>query len=89
MARDTFSRSSTLAGAALGIVGLLLIPVVGTFVGFALGVYLAEAITTGTHTAAWSSTRHTLKAMALSLGIEMMTGVAIATAWLIGVSAVG
>ena len=89
MARAAFSTSSTLVGAALGIVGLFLIPVIGAFVGFALGVYLAERITTGTHTAAWCSTRHALKAMGLSLGIEMLTGVAMATAWLIGVTAVG
>jgi hypothetical protein len=89
MARAAVSTSSTLAGAALGIVGFFLIPVVGAFLGFALGVYLAERITTGTHAAAWSSTRHALKAMGLSLGIEMLTGVAMATAWLIGVTAVG
>jgi hypothetical protein len=36
----------------LGIVGLLVTAVFGAFLGFALGVYVAERIKTGTHTAA-------------------------------------
>jgi uncharacterized protein YqgC (DUF456 family) len=35
------------AGAALGVVGFFLIPVVGLFVGFVLGVYLAERVRLG------------------------------------------
>jgi uncharacterized protein len=86
MAKAGVTTSSTVAGAALGIVGFFVIPVVGAFLGFALGVYLAERIKLGTHAAAWPSTKHALKAVALSIGIELLTGLAIATTWVVGVT---
>jgi uncharacterized protein YqgC (DUF456 family) len=86
MARAGVTTSSTLAGAVLGIVGLFVIPVVGAFLGFVLGVYLAERIRLGTHSVAWPSTKHALKAIALSMGIELVTGLAIAATWVVGVT---
>lgn len=86
LAKAGVTTSSTVAGVALGLVGFFLIPVVGAFLGFALGVYLAERVKLGTHTDAWPSTKHALKAIALSMGIELLTGFAIATTWLIGVT---
>lgn len=77
--------STTLAGAALAVVGFFVIPVVGAFLGFALGIYLAERIKLGTHAAALPSTKHALKAIGLSMGIELLTGLAIASTWVIGV----
>jgi hypothetical protein len=88
MARAGVTTSSTVAGVALGVVGFFVIPVVGAFLGFALGIYLAERIKLGTHAAAWPSTKHALKAIALSMGIELLTGLAIITAWLIGVTTI-
>jgi hypothetical protein len=88
MARAGVTTSSTVAGVVLGIVGFFVIPVVGAFLGFALGIYLAERIKLGAHSAAWPSTKHALKAIALSMGIELLTGLAIITAWLIGVTTV-
>jgi len=88
MARAGVTTSTTVAGLVLGIVGFFVIPVVGAFLGFALGIYLTERIKLGTHAAAWPSTKHALKAVALSMGIELLTGLAIATTWLIGVTAV-
>jgi hypothetical protein len=79
------TTASTVAGAGLGLVGFFVIPVVGAPVGFVLGLYLAERIKQGTHAAAWLSTRHALKAVMLSMGIELLTGLAIAGTWLIGV----
>ena len=70
----------------MGAVGFFVVPVVGGFLGFVLGVYLAERIKLGTDAAAWPSARHALKAIGLSVGIELMTGPAIATTWLIGVT---
>ena len=78
--------STTLAGAALAVVGFFVIPVIGAFLGFALGIYLAERIKLGAHDAAWPSTKHALKAIALSIGIELLTGLAIASTWVIGVT---
>ena len=86
LAKAGVTTSSTVAGVALGLVGFFLIPVVGAFLGFALGVYLAERVKLGTHTAAWPSTKHALKAIALSMGIELLTGFAIATTWVIAVA---
>ena len=85
MARAGVTTSSTLAGAVLAIVGFFLIPVVGAFLGFPLGIYLAERIKLGTHAGAWSSTGHAVKAIALGMGIELLTGLAIVSTWLIGV----
>ena len=79
------TTSTTVAGAALAVVGFFVIPIVGGFLGFALGIYLAERIKLGTHAAAWPSTKHALKAIGLSVGIELLTGLAIATTWVIGV----
>lgn len=79
------TTSTTLAGAALAVVGFFVIPVVGAFLGFVLGVYLAERTKHGSHAAAWTSTMHALKAIGLSMGIELLTGLAIAGTWVIGV----
>ena len=85
MRQAGITTSTTLAGAALAVVGFFVIPVVGAFLGFALGIYLAERIKLGTHGAAWPSTRRALKAIRLSMGIELLTGRAIASTWVIGV----
>jgi uncharacterized protein len=87
MAKAGVSASSTLAGAALALVGFFVIPVVGAFLGFPLGIYLAERIKRGTHSGAWSSTTQALRAIALSMGIELLTGLAIASTWVAGVIA--
>jgi uncharacterized protein YqgC (DUF456 family) len=87
LAKAGVTASSTVAGTALAVVGFFVIPVVGAFLGFALGIYLAERIKLGTHAAAWLSTKHAVKAIGLSMGIELLTGLAIATAWVIGVTA--
>jgi uncharacterized protein YqgC (DUF456 family) len=87
MAKAGVTTSSTVSGAALGAVGFFVVPVIGGFLGFVLGVYLAERVKLSTHAAAWPSTKHALKALGLSMGIELLTGLAIATAWLIGVAA--
>lgn len=79
------TTSTTVAGAALAVVGFFVIPVLGGFLGFALGIYLAERIKLGTHAAALPSTKHALRAIGLSMGIELATGLAIASTWLIGV----
>lgn len=86
LAKAGVTTSSTAAGAALGVVGFFVIPVIGAFLGFALGIYLAERIKLGSHSAAWPSTKHALRAIVLSMGIELLTGLAIATAWVIGVT---
>jgi uncharacterized protein YqgC (DUF456 family) len=78
--------STQWVGAALGVVGFFVVPVVGLFVGFVLGVYLAELRRVGT-AAAWPSTRHALKAVGLSILIELVAGVVATFVWVAGVLA--
>jgi hypothetical protein len=77
---------SIVLGAFLGFVGFFVIPVVGLFVGFVLGIYLAERIRLGAHGRAWPSTVHALKAVGLSIVIELLAGLLIAAAWVLAVA---
>ncbi len=72
-------------GTVLGIVGFFVIPVVGLFVGFIAGIYLIERLRLRNHRSAWPSTVHALKAVGLSILIELFAGLLIATIWLIAV----
>lgn len=84
--RQAGVRSSTLLLAvALGVVGFFVIPVVGGPLGFVLGIYLVEHGRSRNAAAAWESTKTALRAVFLSMGIELMAGGAIATAWVAGV----
>ena len=78
-------RRSMVVGVVLGIVGFFLIPVVGMFVGFPLGIYLAEWQRLKTHAAAWTSTKHALRATGLSIMIEFIGASLAAAVWLIAV----
>ena len=71
-------------GIGLGIVGFFVIPVVGMFIGFVLGVYLAERRRVG-GAAAWPSTREALRAVGISILVELAAGVLAALAWVVGV----
>ena len=75
-------RQSIAAGVMLAVIGFFVIPVVGFFIGFPLGVYLEERRRLGPHPAAWRSTRAALHAMGLSILIEMTATVLSAAAWL-------
>lgn len=78
-------RRSIVAGLLLAAVGFFVIPVVGFFVGFPLGVYLEERRRLARHGAAWNSTREALRAMGLSILIELSATVLAAGAWLAAV----
>jgi uncharacterized protein len=71
-------------GAAVGVVGFFVIPVVGLFVGFVLGIYLAEYRRVGGG-AAWPSTKHALRAVGLSIMIELAAGLVATCVWVTGV----
>jgi uncharacterized protein YqgC (DUF456 family) len=77
--------STQWAGAAVGIVGFFVLPVVGLFVGFVLGVYAAERHRVGSD--AWPSTKAALRAVGLSILIEMVAGLAATLVWVGGVLA--
>lgn len=76
--------STQWTGVMLGFVGFFVIPVIGLFVGFVLGVYLAERSRLGP-AAAGPSTKASLRAVGLSILIEMAAGLLAATAWGVGV----
>jgi len=78
--------STTWFGIGIGVVGFFAIPVVGLFIGFVLGVYLAEHRRVGS-AAAWPSTQQALKAVGVSILIELAAGIVAALVWLVGVMA--
>jgi uncharacterized protein len=78
-------RRSILAGTVLAIVGFFVIPVVGFFVGFPLGVYLAERRRLGRHASARDSTEQALRAIGLSILIELSATAIAAGVWLLAV----
>ncbi|QIG42688.1 DUF456 domain-containing protein [Nocardioides anomalus] len=78
--------STQWAGALVGVVGFFVVPVLGLFLGFVLGVYLAELRRVGS-ASAWPSTKHALRAVGLSIVIELVAGVAATCVWVAGVLA--
>jgi uncharacterized protein YqgC (DUF456 family) len=79
------STWSLVTGAVLGIIGFFVVPVLGLVIGFVLGVYLAELANHRDQRLAWTSTKHAVKGVALSVGVEL-TGALLATvAWVTGV----
>lgn len=74
---------SLFAGGLLGVLGFFVIPVVGLFVGFVLGIYLSERQRVGGDLA-WPTTRAALKAVGVSILIELAAALLAATAWLTG-----
>ncbi len=75
--------TTLLMGAAVGVVGFFVIPVIGLFVGFVAGVYAAERGRVGA-AEAWPSTKHALKAVGLSILIELVAGMLAAATWVVG-----
>jgi len=76
---------SMAAGGVLAAVGFFVIPVVGAVAGFVGGVYGAERLRLHTHAAAWPSTVRALRAVGLSVLIELVAGLLIGTVWLAAV----
>ena len=77
--------STQWTGVALGVVGFFVIPVIGLFVGFVLGIYLAEHRRLGSERA-WPSTKAALRAVGLSIVIELLAAVLAAATWVVGVA---
>jgi uncharacterized protein len=75
-----------LLGGVLGIVGFFMVPVIGLFLGFVLGVYLAETRRVGRNLA-WPSTVAALKAVGLAVLIELVAALLATGIWLAAVLA--
>ncbi|MDT5014311.1 MAG: uncharacterized protein QOD39_471 [Mycobacterium sp.] len=76
---------SLVAGAVLGIIGFFVIPVLGLLIGFVLGVFLAELLNRRDQRLAWTSTKHAIKGVALSVGVELAGALLASIAWVCGV----
>jgi len=79
------STWSLVAGAVLGIVGFFVIPVLGLVIGFVLGIYLAELANRHDQRVAWTSTKHAVKGVALSVGVELCGALLATATWVVGV----
>jgi uncharacterized protein len=82
--RTGVPNRSLFAGGVLGLIGFFVIPVVGLFLGFTLGIWLSERLRLGSSQRAWPSTKQALKAVGLSMLIELAAGLTIGTVWLVG-----
>lgn len=69
------------AGAALGMVGFFVVPVVGLPLGAALGVLLAERSRTGDWAAAWDRTRGVVLGFGLGVLAELAAGLLMVLTW--------
>jgi uncharacterized protein YqgC (DUF456 family) len=76
-------RPTLLVGGVAGVVGFFVVPIVGLFLGFVLGVYAMEARRVG-GSRAWPSTRAAVAAVGLSLLIELTAGLLAAATWVAG-----
>ncbi|WP_407941444.1 DUF456 domain-containing protein [Metallococcus carri] len=75
---------SRLAGVVTAAVGFFVVPVVGLFLGFVLGVYVAEQLRLRNPAAAWTSTKAAVRAVLHSVGIELAAACLVAATWVVG-----
>lgn len=82
---DGVPASTLWAGALGAVVGFVVVPVLGLFLGFVLGVYAAERRRVGA-ALAWPATTGALRAVGLSILIELTAATLAAAAWVVGVA---
>jgi uncharacterized protein len=84
--RDVGVPRSTLAvGAVVGVVGFFVIPVIGLVIGFIAGVYAAEWYRLHDHRPAAASTLAAVRAVGLSILIELVGALLATAVWAVGV----
>ena len=75
-------RTSTLVfGVLCAIAMAFVIPVVGLFVGFPLGIFVLSLIRTRDRSEAWRATKHALRAVGTNILIELLTAFTIIAVW--------
>jgi uncharacterized protein len=79
-------NSTMVIGAVVALAGFFVIPYLGLFLGFIAGVYLAERQRVGAEQA-WPSTKHALKAVGISILIELVAAMLATITWTVGVFA--
>ena len=73
------------AALVVAVVGFFVIPVIGGPLGFVAAVYALEWAKHREHTGAWRATGHAIRAVGLTMAIELLTAFAIIATWAIGV----
>lgn len=84
LTQEGIPARTLLAGAALGLIGFFVVPVVGLPIGFVLGVYAAQRVRND-RAEAWRSTKAALRAVGLSILIELAAVLGSAGIWLVAV----
>jgi uncharacterized protein YqgC (DUF456 family) len=74
---------SIMVGGILGIAGFFVVPVIGLVIGFLLGVYLSETRRVGRNLA-WPSTVAAVKAVGLSVLVELVAALFATGVWVVG-----
>ena len=85
MKRAGVRTSTLLAGAVTAIVAAFVIPVVGLFVGFPLGIFLVSLARTRDSKEAWRATGHALRAVGTNILFELATAFTIIALWAVAV----
>lgn len=83
--REQVPHRSILVAVIAGIVGMFVIPFFGLFIGFALGLYLAEYFRGRDAQAALHSSWEALKAMGLGMVVEFLMVALAGSVWTVGV----
>ena len=76
---------SLIVGGLMAIIGFFVVPVVGVLIGFVLGVYASELQRVGARRA-WPSTMAALRAVGVSMLLELTSTLLAAAVWIIGVA---
>jgi len=82
---DGVPNRSLIVGGLVAIVGFFVVPVVGVFMGFVLGIYASEVQRVGPRMA-WPSTRAALRAVGVSMLLELTATLLAAVVWIVGVT---
>ena len=77
MKRAGVRTSTLLVGVACALVLGFVLPVVGLFLGFPLGIFLVSLARTRDRSEAWVATRHALHAVGTNILIELLTAFAL------------
>lgn len=82
---DGVPNRSLIVGGLVAIVGFFLVPLVGLFLGFVVGVYASEVQRVGARTA-WPSTKATLRAVGVSILLELTATLLAVAVWIAGLA---
>lgn len=77
-------RGPVLIGVAVGVVGMFIVPVVGLFLGFALGLLLAEFARRQDLSTAWRASLEAMKSMGFGMLLEFACASLASFAFVVG-----